>query len=582
MAKFSLLNKEVAKFSNFIKFSSILSLVRILPRTLKGKIILATVCCIIIVGVPSNLLLYRFLGNIIDEKVTAIDEAWLSGERDEIQDVLDRANIMASWFSYNTEIRGALSYSSLSEENAAVAAIAAQNTLSNYISASGIEDYIRKALLFNDDGLAIQANTNRDYGALNDAEKIKETEMFKKAQRRSFVSTGGSYSISSGSPCVCVIAPIASYGWVYIELAFNLFDKLFSGGSNYMDVYIISDAWSLPETVSEEEGLAVASLSGSDLTIAVKTDASALRQDRRQVILIAIAVTLVATAAAALLAYVLTGFITKPVNRLITHIKHIGEDGDFTPSKEIEKGNDEIAEIGRTVNDMSVSINSLIKKNEELHEQTKNAEIVALQSQVNPHFLYNTLESIRYMAQVQKSPGIAEMSRGLSSLLKNLAKGQNDRISLSKELELVRDYDNIQQVRYMGMYDIVYNVPSNLMEYRILKFTLQPLVENAIFHGIEPTGRMGTVTISAFRDGDYLYIDVKDDGAGMEKEEIERLLKFPKARSANTLTGVGLRNVDERLRLTYGAECGLSISSKEGKGTRVRLKLKVERGTDEV
>lgn len=570
----------------------------ILPHTLKGKIIVATVFCIIIVGVPSNLMLYTYLNRIINEKVATLDTMWLESAQEEIQTVLDKANLMASWCSYNEDVRTALNYSSFSPDmvlddaptdnrDAVLAAIAAQATVTTYLDASGIDTYVRKLVIFNDRDMTFQAST-RNWGVISDLINIRNSSAFKKARRNqtSIVSTIPGYSIVDGMPCICVISPAGTDGWVYIELDVSMFNPLLRPYSDYVNNYVITlDGWSYPilgrpvQSLLEDGGgyqATSVALENGGLYIVSRTNLKILKQSNRYGIYISLAVCATSLLIACALAFFLTNITTKPVRVLIDHIKTTTETNDFSPDPEIEQGEDEIAAIGKTVNDMSRSISSLLEKNEQLFEQRKNAEITALQTQVNPHFLYNTLESIHWMAVVQKAPGIASMARGLSNLLKNLAKGQGDHIPLSEELKLLNDYQAIQQVRYMGMFELDDEIPEELKKYKIVKFTLQPLVENAIFHGIEPTGRIGTITLTAKADDTYLYITVEDDGIGMSEEEIQSTMSTPQALKGSTLTGVGVHNVDERLKLTYGEECGLSIESEKDRFTRVTVKLRLE------
>lgn len=195
-----------------------------------------------------------------------------------------------------------------------------------------------------------------------------------------------------------------------------------------------------------------------------------------------------------------------------------------------------------------------------------------LRMQVNPHFLYNTLASIHYLAEIQKVSGISTMAKGLSNLLRNIAKDSDEFITLAEELALLADYDAIQQIRYLGMYEIVDQIDEELKQQKIVKFSLQPVVENAIFHGIEPTGREGTIFLDGELDGEYLLIHVMDNGLGMDEATLDSLLTRKEGlRSA--MTGVGLRNVDERLKRTYGPLCGLVVDSTPGKGTRVTIRI---------
>ena len=146
------------------------------------------------------------------------------------------------------------------------------------------------------------------------------------------------------------------------------------------------------------------------------------------------------------LAVLTSAYLSRPVSRLNARLRRIAAN-DFSFDPEIEKPQDELGQIGRTVNEMSMSIQHLLQETEEMYTQRRNIEIALLQSQVNPHFLYNTLDSIRWMAVIQKNPGIASITRSLSNLLKNIAKGTQDKITLAEELGLLQDYIAIQAVR---------------------------------------------------------------------------------------------------------------------------------------
>lgn len=270
---------------------------------------------------------------------------------------------------------------------------------------------------------------------------------------------------------------------------------------------------------------------------------------------------------------ILSRFLTRPIDKLIRRIRRISEN-DFSFDPEIERSRDEVGEIGRVVNEMSLSLKLLLEETQERAEQQKNIEIALLQSQVNPHFLYNTLDSIHWMAVIQKSAGISQMTKSLSNLLKNLAKGTQDHITLREELALLGDYVAIQMIRYTEAFEVVNRIPEALLDCRVLKFTLQPLVENAIFHGIEPTGRFGTITLDGRTDGRFLYLSIRDNGVGIPPEALKALLAASAGhKSKGALNGIGVGNVDQRLKLVYGPECGLTYESAVGEYTKVTVKI---------
>jgi two-component system, sensor histidine kinase YesM len=245
--------------------------------------------------------------------------------------------------------------------------------------------------------------------------------------------------------------------------------------------------------------------------------------------------------------------------------------GDFSCDPSIEWPN-ELGDIGRAVNRMSRDIEALIEKRVESENARKDLEFRMLQSQINPHFLYNTLGTIKWMAEIQKAPGIAEVVNSLAALLRHAALGSETFISLERELELVGEYCLIQRYRSANLFKLRVSVADeSLMDCLVPKFMLQPLVENAIMHGIAPKLEPGTVTIEAEpAPGGRMRVSVADDGVGVEPGRIRQALEGgPSDKEA--FNRIGLRNVDERIRLAFGPDCGLTMESEIGKYTRVSM-----------
>jgi two-component system sensor histidine kinase YesM len=211
--------------------------------------------------------------------------------------------------------------------------------------------------------------------------------------------------------------------------------------------------------------------------------------------------------------------------------------------------------------------------------QKKDYEYKMLQSQINPHFLYNTLNSIKWMATIQNAPGIAEMTTALSRLLKNISKGTTSLVSLKQELSLLNDYFTIQQYRYGGTIKLHYNIEDeSLTSCQILNFTLQPLVENAIFHGIEPKGNAGNIEIHIYQDQNTdIHIDVTDDGVGMDPDVAARLLDSEAPTESSFFKEIGIRNVHKRLQYEFGSNYGLSVTSLPDQFTTISILLPYRR-----
>lgn len=403
---------------------------------------------------------------------------------------------------------------------------------------------------------------------------------------------------------VCPVRGLGStsgYGYLYAELGLDLFCDVLEPFDEWSKLFLATDDTVLifPESLTEEEmptarQLAQASAENTELMLgdrkfkvtAVRLNAGGLSlyscfemtgldNDGAQTRM-AVATTLLSCFLLALvLALILAAYLTKPISLLNNRLHRIA-DNDFSYDPEIEKAGGELGQIGRTVNEMTMSIENLLQTTEQSYEQRRKIEIQLLQSQVNPHFLYNTLDSIRWMAVIQKSPGIESMTRSLSNLLKNIAKGTQDKITLEEELALLHDYVEIQSVRYMEAFTFNDTVPKELYRYRIIKLTLQPLVENAIFHGIEPTGENGTITVTGREEGSDLILCVTDDGAGIPPDILPTLFSEERPRSHASLNGIGVCNVHKRLQMLYGDAYGLTIESEPGVGTCVTVRVPKE------
>ena len=317
-------------------------------------------------------------------------------------------------------------------------------------------------------------------------------------------------------------------------------------------------------------------LSQFGILVGSLTDVTYAGGDNRYILYILVILFFCTTAAGILVTRLLTSHITRPIKILTGHIRKISETNDFSPDPDIEVSSDEIGEIGKAVNQMTDHIQNLLGRQEKMYEQKKNIEISLLQSQINPHFLYNTLDSIRWMAVIQGSKNIEQTTGALERLLRNMAKGIGDKITLREELELVGNYIYIQQVRYVEIFDYICQIPEELLDCRIIKFTLQPIVENAILHGIEPMKQFGEIEISARQERGDLFIIIEDNGVGMTEEELQELRTSLANKDKNALSGIGVSNVDARLKLHYGASYGLIYESSPGEFTRVTVHIPKE------
>ncbi|MFR1832576.1 MAG: sensor histidine kinase [Lachnospiraceae bacterium] len=280
-----------------------------------------------------------------------------------------------------------------------------------------------------------------------------------------------------------------------------------------------------------------------------------------------------------LLMVLLNRIINVPVKAIREKIDAVSH-GDFSREPAIEWDH-ELGDIGKGINSLSTSIVMLMDKRIEDEKHKKDLEYQILQSQINPHFLYNTLNSIKWMATIQGANGIAEMTTALARLMKNVSKGTSVPIPLKEELDLVKDYFLILQYRYGGSISLECSVASDdLYACLIHRFTLQPIIENSLFHGIEPKGQAGKITVTAVSkdtaSGKILQICVTDNGIGMSSETIEKVLSGKDSASTDFFRHVGINNVNQRIKYAYGDRYGISITSEVGVYTAITITIPYE------
>ncbi|CAI6085696.1 hypothetical protein PAECIP112173_04728 [Paenibacillus sp. JJ-100] len=267
--------------------------------------------------------------------------------------------------------------------------------------------------------------------------------------------------------------------------------------------------------------------------------------------------------------------ITHPIAQLIKKMRNI-EKGDLDKLEEAALGNipvspqNEVGLLHRTFKMMLQRIRELIDENYAKQLVIRETELKALQAQINPHFLYNTLESINWLAKVQKQHQISEMVEALGFLLRSSVNMSEKWITLEREMDIVRSYVTIQRTRFEERLDFDMHIAPEVGTARIPKLTLQPLVENAIHYALEPSVEPCQIRIRARAEGDYVRIEVEDNGPGMTSEFMERLQE---GQIQTRGQGIGLTNIQERLRLTFGDEGIMSISSKPGSGTVVSISI---------
>jgi two-component system sensor histidine kinase YesM len=271
-----------------------------------------------------------------------------------------------------------------------------------------------------------------------------------------------------------------------------------------------------------------------------------------------------------ILTYILLSrWIFEPLAQLSNGMKKVSS-GNF---KELlkKRSDDEIGMLVSNYNYMLGKISDLMEEVRIKEEAKNNEKMKVLSMQIGPHFIYNTLNSIKWMAAVNKQPNIKKMVESLIKLMVSVTYNTNEEIYLHEEIELIKCYCYIQKVRYMN-FDIVYNISEDAGNCRVIKFILQPVIENCILYAFSGKADGGVIEISA-EVQDMLYITIKDNGNGFDTSILNDVEKSNKDKPDH----IGLQNVIERIRLNYGNNYGLIISSEKGKGTTVIVKLPIIR-----
>lgn len=262
--------------------------------------------------------------------------------------------------------------------------------------------------------------------------------------------------------------------------------------------------------------------------------------------------------------------ITKPIYALVKKMREV-EQGNLKTQYQVTT-KDEIGVLGESFNKMIDQINSLIKKNKEILVQEQLAESRYLQSQINPHFLYNTLDSIRWTAVKSNDNHTAEQIEMLSNLFRYYYNSKGDFITFQQEVEHVSNYLKIYQFRFRDRLSYSVNIEEEIYDLYTIKFILQPIIENSFVHGLETKADTGHVSIEGFIEGDLVCFLIQDNGVGTDETYIKDLLD-----PQNDNKGSALNNIQKRIHLKLGKEYGLELHSRLGHGTTVLIRLPIIR-----
>ena len=579
-------------------------------KTIKGKLILYFSTVILLAAIAlSAFYVYR---NYMYQRRELIQNANSNIEyfQSNINRVLERCSQLSDKIYFNRNIAKILirNYEPSGPQNLDRDLRYALRDISGYLTNDIISNYATAIVIHGNNGRTITYGIDADYFP---ARSLMEEDWFLENRSNSTVTwlptienhtgrtTSGSY-IPMVRKCISVDGR-KEIGWHFLAVSTYLVEDLvedyqFRSG----EILVIYDdnekcVYSNQKELSEE---AIAKLIGLDpeeevvrfgdsrwfaarshsdysgLNILELVSYSSLTSQTRSLFISSFAILFFVAATAIILTVLLSTTLTRPINRILNKMALISE-GDFSQDESLN-GDDEIGKLGEGVNYLARNVESLMVSVREEEREKKEYEYKILQSQINPHFVYNVLNSIRVMAKLQGAENICNVTENFGGLLKEVSKGVDDKITITEEFELARKYLYLQIVRRKGMLNVQYQIDEDCRNALILKFLLQPLIENSILHGLEGKRGPSRIVLHAFNRDDRLYISIWDNGVGMTQEEITNLMTAQEKKAVGHYNQVGVRNVQERIQLLYGQEYGLSYESVKGEFTEVTVTLPIE------
>lgn len=315
----------------------------------------------------------------------------------------------------------------------------------------------------------------------------------------------------------------------------------------------------------------------SGFTLAMTVDRNSVLGDLKQMRYFLAAFLAIFSGAAVVLAYIISNKMHKPIRELTKTMDDVSQ-GNLDKRAEI-MSRDEIGSLSEEFNKMLDHINVLIEQLMQEQMLKKDAELEALQYQITPHFMYNTLNSIKYAALLKGDTEIGGLVEDFVELLQASINKKGTFVTVADELHFLENYTHLQEFRYEGRFTVEYVVAKDAESCFVPRLILQPLVENALLHGLDMKNNDSRIIIGAYVESEILYLSVADNGRGMTKEQIDKLLESKEEKKTSGLSGIGIWNVKERLELYYGSRGGLSYNSGPD-GTKACISIPASRDRD--
>lgn len=379
---------------------------------------------------------------------------------------------------------------------------------------------------------------------------------------------------------MCNDIQLGEKGYVYIvgqgqEMIYHPKQQLIYSGILQEDLARVmqQEEGSFTEVLEDKRLVTVHSLKEVGWRVVGVSYIGELLVSKQEIIIPLIILTLLALVVAFLISKRIVSQTAKPIRELTEHMQEI-ELGKLGVEIDTQSDTEEIQCLTASFKEMVYKIEGLIEQVEDNQKKLRKSELKVLQSQINPHFLYNSLDTIIWLGEREECEKVVQMTAALARYFRlSLSKGK-EVITIYEEVEHVKHYLQIQKIRYASKLAYTIEVSPDIFDEMIVKIVLQPLVENALYHGIKDLEEGGYIRVLGFREGNNIILEVYDNGKGMSCEQIKNILKAPSSTSI-TKGGVAIKNVHERIQVYFGQDYGLSYESEYGKWTKVRITIPV-------
>jgi two-component system sensor histidine kinase YesM len=377
---------------------------------------------------------------------------------------------------------------------------------------------------------------------------------------------------------MCNDIQLGEKGYVYIvgqgqEMIYHPKQQLIYSGILQEDLARVmqQEEGSFTEVLEDKRLVTVHSLEQVGWRVVGVSYIGELLVSKQEIIIPLIILTLLALVVAFLISKRIASQTAKPIRELTEHMQEI-ELGKLGVEIDTQSDTEEIQCLTASFKEMVYKIEGLIEQVEDNQKKLRKSELKVLQSQINPHFLYNSLDTIIWLGEREECEKVIQMTAALARYFRlSLSKGK-EVITIYEEVEHVKHYLQIQKIRYASKLTYTIEVSPDIFDEMIVKIVLQPLVENALYHGIKDLEEGGYIRVLGFREGNNIILEVYDNGKGMSHEQIKNILKAPSSTSI-TKGGVAIKNVHERIQVYFGQDYGLSYESEYGKWTKVRITI---------